>query len=81
MARCVCCGCITDDDCCTSGFYYNCSGSPFAGPFDTALECSQEAASTGCPGGGPVPFCYCLAGNFECCADGQCRAFCEDLPP
>jgi hypothetical protein len=81
MARCVCCGCVTDDDCCESGFYYNCGGVPFAGPFETAAECSAEAAATGCPGGGPVPLCYCASGDFECCDDGQCREFCEDLPP
>ena len=81
MARCVCCGCVTDDDCCVDGYYYNCSGSPYAGPFETAAECAAEAAATGCPGGGPTPICYCANIDNECCEDGICRSICLELPP
>lgn len=86
MAKCVCCGCATDDDCCTGGFYFvggGSSGCPAGlnGPYGTGAEC--QAAVNACYAGfpSPRPVCYCASGNFECCSDGQCREFCEELPP
>jgi hypothetical protein len=86
MARCVCCGCITDDDCCVDGYYFNAGngsgGCPAGlnGPYETAAECS--AAVLACHVSGPIPFCFCQSIENECCPDGVCRSFCEEeLPP
>lgn len=85
MARCVCCGCITDDDCCLEGFYFNKTTAPclgLNGPYETAAECS--AAALACRvAPQPIPQCFCQSGDFECCEDGQCRESCEEeeLPP
>ena len=88
MARCVCCGCITDEDCCTSGYYYNNgvanNGCPtgLVGPFETGAECA--AAIDACFTLGPLnprPFCFCQGGDFECCDDGTCQETCEEESP
>ena len=87
MARCVCCGCITDDDCCVDGYYFNGGGSSgcpegLNGPYETGVECA--AAVDACFVGGlvPRPFCFCQSFENECCPDGVCRSFCEEeLPP
>jgi hypothetical protein len=81
MARCVCCGCTTDDDCCVDGYTYNCGGVPVGVTYATAAECAAAAAAIGCPGGGPIPICYCQNIDNECCEDGVCRSICEELPP
>lgn len=86
MARCVCCGCISNDDCCTDGFYFvggGSSGCPggLNGPYETGVECDAAVAACWAGFPNPRPVCYCSSGAFECCSDGVCREFCEDLPP
>ena len=63
------CGCSTDDDCCTTGYYFN-DGGTIYGPFDTAAQC----ASTSYEVCSPFPcICYCEAIDPFCCG-GTCQS-------
>ena len=72
---CPCCGCVTDEDCCSTGWRYTCNGvtSP---PFENIEDCRANAQA--CPSV-PKPPCFC--GELEeCCPDGTCAPI-EECPP
>lgn len=65
------CGCVTDDDCCTTGWLYTASGTTY-GPFDTEAECTAEANVTCASPSPPCP-CFCEATDPYCCG-GVCQS-------
>jgi hypothetical protein len=80
-------GGITDDDCCTHAVSITtCScASPvcWSHSIIRTRYWSQEASINRLLlAADPCRICYCLAVQLlSRCADGQCRAFCEELPP
>ena len=63
------CGCVTDDDCCTTGYQFTYSGTTY-GTYDTAAECATASASTCSPT--PCP-CFCSDIDPYCCG-GSCQS-------
>lgn len=64
------CGCVTNDDCCTTGYTFTQSGTVY-GPYDTAAECASASAAT-CTFPSPPCPCICEAIDPYCC-DGTCQ--------
>jgi hypothetical protein len=64
------CGCVTDDDCCTTGYQFTYSGTTY-GPYDTRAECETASTAT-C---GPPPTCPCFCSDIDpYCCSGSCQS-------